>query len=315
MASLKRECRRLGPDSGLRDDFEEIQPVLAREVGDRHQLSFLPEQIVGKARNVAHVDSCAHHPAALAHRAQRRRHQFSGGRIDDGGIERRVGQLVRCPSPHRAEPAGKILRRDVAGSREGIDGPALPACDLGDDVPGRAEAVDAEPLGVARHHQRPPADQAGAQQRRDRNIVAVLAERESIARVGNGVRGEAAVARVAGKERTVAEIFHALPAKPADAAGVSEPGNSDPVADPMRRDVAADEVDAADDFMAGNDWISDAGKFGVDDMKVGPADPTRAHLDANFSVAWAGGPLAPAAGEIRREPTIPSHASVSPQDQ
>src|SRR5665647_3186275 len=50
----------------------------------------------------------------------------------------------------------------------------------------------------------------------------------------------------------------------------------------------ADEVDAADDFMAGNDGISDAGKLGVDDMKVGPAHPAGAHLDANFSVAWDG---------------------------
>ena len=165
--------------------------------------------------------------------------------------------LVRCPGPHRAESAGKILRRDVVGSREGIDRPALPARDLGDDMSGGAEAIDAEPLGVARHHQRPPADQAGAQQRRDRNIVAVLAERESIAGIGNGVRGEAAVARVSGEERTVAEIFHALLAEPADAAGISEPGDSDPVTDPMCRDVAADEIDAADDFMAGNNRIFD----------------------------------------------------------
>jgi hypothetical protein len=38
-------------------------------------------------------------------------------------------------------------------------------------------------------------------------------------------------------------------------------------------DVAADAVDAADDFMAGNDGIFDAGKLGVDDVKVGPANP------------------------------------------
>src|ERR1700674_1398383 len=44
----KRECRRPGPDSSLRGNFEEIQPVLAREVGNRHQLSFLPKKIVGK---------------------------------------------------------------------------------------------------------------------------------------------------------------------------------------------------------------------------------------------------------------------------
>ena len=152
-------------------------------------------------------------------------------------------------------------------------------------MPGRAEAIDAEPPRAARLHQRPPADQAGAQQRRDRDIVAVLAERKSIAHVGNGVRGEAAVPRVSGEERAVAEIFHALLAETAGAAGISEPGDSDPVTDPMCRDVAADEVDATDDFMTGNNRIFDAGKLRVDDMKVGPANPTRAHLDANLPVA------------------------------
>jgi hypothetical protein len=53
----------------------------------------------------------------------------------------------------------------------------------------------------------------------------------------------------------------------------------------MGRDVVADEVDAADDFMARNNRIFDAGKLRVDDMKVGPANPARAHLDANLPVA------------------------------
>jgi hypothetical protein len=56
----------------------------------------------------------------------------------------------------------------------------------------------------------------------------------------------------------------------------------------VRGDVTADEVDAADNFMAGNDWIPDTGKLGVDDMKVGPADPACTDPDANFSVAGAG---------------------------
>src|SRR6266404_1469542 len=203
-------------------------------------MSFLPKNIVGKTRNVAHVDSRAYHPAALAHRAQRRWHQFPGGGVDDGSIQRRVWELARCSGPHRTKLARKILRRDVTGSREGIDRPALPARDLGDNVPGRAEAIDAQPLRAARHHQRPPADQAGAQQRRDRNVVAVFAERESIARVGNSVRGEAAIPRISGEERTIAEIFHPLLAETADAAGISKPGDSDPVTDPMRGDVATD---------------------------------------------------------------------------
>src|SRR5258708_23066601 len=79
----KRECSRLGPDSGLGSNFQEIQPILAREVGNRDQLSLSPEEIVWKARNVTHVNPCAYHPAALAYRAQRRRNQLSDRSVDD----------------------------------------------------------------------------------------------------------------------------------------------------------------------------------------------------------------------------------------
>jgi hypothetical protein len=71
-----------------------------------------------------------------------------------------------------------------------------------------AEAVDPEPLGATRHHQRSPTDQAGAQQGCDRNIVAAFAERKRVARIGDGMGGIATVARVSGKERTITEIFH-----------------------------------------------------------------------------------------------------------
>src|SRR6266403_5657458 len=48
----KRECRRLSLDARLRRNFEKIQPVMAGEVGNRHQLSFLPEEIIREARNI-----------------------------------------------------------------------------------------------------------------------------------------------------------------------------------------------------------------------------------------------------------------------
>jgi hypothetical protein len=54
------------------------------------------------------------------------------------------------------------------------------------------------------------------------------------------------------------------------------------------RDMAADEVNMAYDFMAWNDGIFDAGKLRIDDMKVGPANPACAHLDADLSVAGVG---------------------------
>jgi hypothetical protein len=107
-------------------------------------------------------------------------------------------------------------------------------------------------------------------------------------RIGNGVRRKTAVPRVAGEKRAVTEIFHALLAEAANAAGISEPGDSDPVTDAVGRDMAADEVDTAYDFMAWNNRIFDAGKLGVDDMKVGPANPACVHLDADFSLGGDG---------------------------
>jgi hypothetical protein len=56
----------------------------------------------------------------------------------------------------------------------------------------------------------------------------------------------------------------------------------------MGRDVAADEIDAADDFVAGHDGIPDAGNLGVDHMKIGPANAARTHPDTDLSVAGDG---------------------------
>jgi hypothetical protein len=85
--------------------------------------------------------------------------------------------------------------------------------------------------------------------------------------------------------RAVAEVLHTFPAESADAAGMSEPGNTDPVAEAVCRHIVADEVDATDNLMPGNDRVFDVWKLGIDDVKVGAADPARTDLDANFSVA------------------------------
>ena len=56
----------------------------------------------------------------------------------------------RVARPLGAELARERLGLLVAGAREREDAPALVARDLRDDVRARAEAVEAEPLGVAR---------------------------------------------------------------------------------------------------------------------------------------------------------------------
>jgi hypothetical protein len=149
-----------------------------------------------------------------------------------------------------------------------------------------AETVNAQPLGIACHHKRAPADQAGTQQWSDRNIVALFAKREGITGIGNGVRGETAIPRISSEQWAIAKILSSLPAETADTTSVSEPRDSNPFADPVRLDFAPDEVDTANDFVAWDDRVFDARQFRINDVKVGSADPARAYLDANFFGAW-----------------------------
>ena len=80
---------------------------------------------------------------------------------------------------------GKILPRDIARPREGKNIAALRACDLGDDVRGRAEAVESDTPALAGHPQRTPADEARAQQRRGGDITPPFRQHEHEARVGD----------------------------------------------------------------------------------------------------------------------------------
>src|SRR5208283_507132 len=63
---LERVGRGLRDDADLRGEVEEIETVLARKVRDRHELSLFPQQLVWKARDVAHVDARADDTAPFA---------------------------------------------------------------------------------------------------------------------------------------------------------------------------------------------------------------------------------------------------------
>ena len=62
-------------------------------------------------------------------------------------------------------------------------------------------------------------------------------------------------------------------------------GMPDAVADPVGRDIATEQVDAADDLVARDHGIFDVRKLGIDDVKVGAAYAASAYLDANLPVA------------------------------
>ena len=66
------------------------------------------------------------------------------------GLPRHPAQIVVTD---RAELPSKVLRRDVSGAGEGEHCAPLPSRDLSDDMACRAKSVDAQPLGIASHHQ------------------------------------------------------------------------------------------------------------------------------------------------------------------
>jgi hypothetical protein len=66
---------------------------------------------------------------------------------------------------------------------------------------------------------------------------------------------------------------------------MSQPGNSDALADLVRADIPANEIDAADNFVTWNDRVPDVRKFSIDDVKVGPANAARTYPDADFFLA------------------------------
>ncbi len=181
----------------------------------------------------------------------------------------------------------------IARPREGKYRSSLPFCDLRHDVSRGAKAVESERLAVACDHQRTPANQPGAEQRCERHIAAGLAKRECIARIGDRRRGEATVPRVTSEERLIAQIFLTARAIRADAAGVTEPGDSHTLPERHPFDAGPDCLDPADDLVARDDrqfWVR---KLAIDNMQIRAADAARGHLHADL--ARPGLPI----GEIR----------------
>ena len=112
------------------------------------------------------MDAGADDPRPLGADPERRRHQGSDRGEDDRAIELLRRRLRRGAGPLGAEAPRELLALVVALAGEGEDPPALVGRDLAEDVRGGAEAVEADPLGVADQAQRAVADQARAEQRR-----------------------------------------------------------------------------------------------------------------------------------------------------
>jgi hypothetical protein len=145
---------------------------------------------------------------------------------------------------------------------------------LRDDVGGRAKAVNADSPTLASEAQGAVADQPGAQQRRGRDIIEFGRDRETVALVGDGQLGIAAIDLVAGEPRAVAQILMAAAAVLADATGPAEPWHADPVADREPVGIGSTVHDHADDFVTGHQRQLRVAQFAVEDVQIGPADGT-----------------------------------------
>ena len=136
-----------------------------------------------------------------------------------------------APAPAHSAPSSRAnaCASVVALARHREHAPALVPRHLRDDVRGRAEAVEAEPLRVAREPQRPVTRSAprtaAAPPRRSPKPSGIGKQNRSSATDPLRV---AAVDVVAGEAREVAEVLAARRAVPALAARPAEPRNAEP---------------------------------------------------------------------------------------
>ena len=136
--------------------------------------------------------------------------------------------------------------------------------DLADHVRGRAKAVEAEPVRVARQSQRPIADQPAAQQRRRLLVRKLVREWQAEALVGHGQLGIAAIDVAAGEARVDTQILAAAGAVVALTVGEAKPRNPHP----------AIILGQPDDLVAQHDREPGRLDLRITEVKVSPANRT-----------------------------------------
>ena len=200
------------------------------------------------------------------------------------------GAFLRAARPYRAERTREILRGRVALAGEGEHAAALPDRHLRQNMGGGAEAVEPERrilsrFAFARHAIAAPADQPGAEPGCDLGVVAGLAQRKAKARIGNRMGRVAAVARIAGEHRRIAQVLGAAAAIGTDATGRAQPGHADALSDRKSAHACPNSCHAADDLVARHDRQLGMRELAVNHMQIRAADPASRDLDHDFARA------------------------------
>jgi hypothetical protein len=250
----------------------------------RPHLAFLEQvPLVVQRGDVTEVDAGDRQGAATIEGLERRQHQITHRGEQDRGV-----QGDGRPGRGALGRGGTEIERELLGglaAGHDVHLGALGERHLCGDVCAAAEAVDPEPatgrqLGP---EQRPIADDAGAQQRRQFGIGVSRGQPVDITGWCRDEFGVAAVGVPAGVARIRAEVLRAPEAESAAAAGVPEPGHPDPIADgDVRICVFADCHHLAHYLMAGDDARSVNRQVALVDVEVRATHAARPYGDQHF---------------------------------
>ena len=177
-------------------------------------------------------------------------------------------------------------------------------------------AVNAKCARIAGFSERAIANQTSTEERRGGDIIKCLGEMVAKFGICQGKFGVSSIKCVASEPGLLTEIFSIRTAISALATGPSQPWDSNAFAKLKSPDSVAKLLNAADDFVAGNQGQFRFGQFAIDDVQIGSAYGARsdAHKDlfrtpGSRSVTE---PTRPAVGEGPRGPS-PLHGSFFAQ--
>ena len=209
------------------------------------------------------------------------------------------GRALGIAGPFRPQLSRERLTVRVAGAGEREHPTALVPSYLRHQMSGGAEAVDAEPLRVARGSEGPVSNQAGTEQGRRLDVGDAGRKRETESLIRHRVLGVAAIHLVAGEAGPVAEVLPSRAAVHTCSAGPGQPGDAHAVAGPEPVGAGSGPNDRGHDLVAKYKREFGIGQLAVSHVQVGPADAAGPDLEQKLTGARVG------LGEVSRAKWAP----------